>query len=108
MLSLPKAISFQKSHVAIVAHVRSLWWWTWRDGHKNVRALAWGNTVLIGPKKMEGDIEHELVHVDQFHRFPLVFPLLYIIEDWNHGHKDNKYESEAYDKAGNPRLDVPL
>lgn len=71
---------------------------------KNIRGMAMGNVVLLGPKELEGDLEHELVHVEQFQRAPLIHPFLNFIETVRHGYANNKYEKEAYEKSGSPYL----
>lgn len=34
-------------------------------------------------------------------RYPGIFPLLYQIETYKNGYRHNKFEVEAYDRAGN-------
>lgn len=63
--------------------------------------MALGNAILLGPKEMEKDLEHELVHVEQFERKPFIHFFLYYIEMIKKGYRNNKYEVEAYDRAGN-------
>jgi ASC-1-like (ASCH) protein len=63
--------------------------------------MAIGNIVLMGPKLLANDLEHELVHVAQSMREPLIHPFLYQIENARKGYRKNKYEMEAYTKAGN-------
>ncbi|GMU74262.1 MAG: hypothetical protein AMXMBFR44_4590 [Candidatus Campbellbacteria bacterium] len=63
--------------------------------------MVHGNVVQLAPTADEKDLEHELVHVKQYERAPLIHPLLYFIETLRYGYKQNKYEVEAYEKAGN-------
>lgn len=79
--------------------MRSFWWL--RIYAKGARAMAIGNVVLLGPKLEKGDLEHELVHVEQWQREPFVHLFLYWIELARKGYRNNKYEVEAYDRAGN-------
>ena len=68
---------------------------------RNSRAMAIGHVVLMGPKTLDRDLEHELIHIEQLARAPLVHPFLYWLEFLRHGYRKNKYEEEAYAKAGN-------
>lgn len=68
---------------------------------KGLRATAMGNIVLLGPNLEDKDLEHELIHVEQHMRYPLIFPLLFWLELYRHGYRKNRFEREAYDKAGN-------
>jgi len=68
---------------------------------KNARAMAIGSVVLLGSNALDKDLEHELVHVEQSQRMPFIFPILYYIELFRRGYRNNKYEYEAYSKAGN-------
>ncbi len=63
--------------------------------------MALGNMVLISPNALDNDLEHELVHVAQSMREPLIHPFLYQLETARNGYRKNKYEMEAYGKAGN-------
>jgi len=69
---------------------------------KGARAVTIGHIVLLSPKMKEKDLEHELVHVAQYQRAPLIQPFLYFVEVIKNGASPkNKYEAEAYQKAGN-------
>lgn len=68
---------------------------------KGWRGMALGNVVLLNPREEKGDLEHELVHIEQFARLPLIFPLLNYLEMLRKGYRYNKYENEAYTRAGN-------
>lgn len=63
--------------------------------------MALGNTIVLGPKIGKFDLEHEIVHVNQYLRYPLIFPILYYIELFKKGYKNNKYEKEAFEKQTN-------
>lgn len=101
IVSIPRRLSHSKEPLALVIRVRSFWWFSWQKGMKRARGMAIGNVVLLGPLEMEKDLEHELIHVRQFERAPLVHPLFYAYQNWKHGYRNNKYEREAYDEAGN-------
>lgn len=69
--------------------------------YKNWRGMTLGHTVILNPKIENKDLEHELIHAEQYARLPIIFPFLYYIELLRKGYKGNKYEIEAYTKAGN-------
>jgi hypothetical protein len=99
LISVPTRISFRVRPYAIVLNVKKFWWVT---GYmKNARAMTIGHVVMLGPNCKDKDLEHELVHVEQNQRMPLIQPILYCIELIQKGYKSNKYENEAYEKAGN-------
>ncbi len=99
LISLPIEVSFIKNSYAIVLRVKSFWW---AFGYlKNVRAMAIGHVVILGPNIEVGDLEHELIHVEQSERLPLIFPILYYLELMRNGYEKNKYEIEAYNGADN-------
>lgn len=100
LVSIPKRIRFIDG--AVVFNVRSFWWanliWYMR-GHK-VRGITNGNVISLGPLEEENDLRHELIHVQQYMRLPLVYPFLYAVEVIKHGSSpENKYEGEAYQKS---------
>jgi hypothetical protein len=96
---VPRRIHLSSKPLAFVINVRSFWW---AFGYlKNARAMAIGHAVLLGQKLEKNDLEHELIHVWQYQRAPLLHPVLYCIELIRKGYKNNKYEIEAYRKAGN-------
>lgn len=100
LVSIPtKKIGFKANPYAIVLNVKRFWW---VFGYlKNARAMAIGHVVLLGPNVEDKDLEHELVHVEQHQRMPLIQPILYQIELMRKGYRKNKYEDEAYRRAGN-------
>lgn len=97
LISFPKSISWKSG--TFVVRVSNFWW---TIGYmKGTRAATIGHTILLGPNTTEGDYEHECVHAGQYIRLPFVFPFLYYIELFRRGYRENKYEQEAYEKAGN-------
>ena len=58
-----------------------------------------GNIILLTPKILDRDLEHELIHIEQYNRSPFVHPFLYWWELLKHGYRKNKYEQEAYEKS---------
>ena len=95
-ISLPKKFSINKNPFALIIYVRSFWFLSWMSFYKGVRGMALGNVVLLGRNSFPNDLEHELVHVRQSEKAPLVQPFLYFIETIKNGYKNNKYEVEAY------------
>ncbi len=92
-------MDFKASPVTIIVHGASFWW---TFGYlKGARAMAIGQVVILGPNFEQNDLEHELVHVEQSARAPLIHPILYFIELVRKGYRNNKYEVEAYSRAGN-------
>jgi len=101
LLSGPKRVAFSKKPFAIIFYVRNFWWWQWLPGQKGVRGMANGWVVQLGPHELPGDLEHELVHVEQAERAPFIHFFKYWLENRRMGYRANKYEVEAYDRAGN-------
>ena len=95
----PKRISWDKKHWAIILKVRSNW--IGFGYFKRWRGMAIGHTVILNPREEDKDLEHELIHVEQFSRYPLIFPLLNFFELLKKGYRNNKFEDEAYTRAGN-------
>ena len=99
LISFPQGAYLHSRPYAIILSVKSFWWGV---GYiKNSRAMAIGNVILISQRVEKGDLKHELIHVKQHDRAPLIYPILYYFELWRHGYRKNKYEEEAYQKAGN-------
>jgi hypothetical protein len=101
ILSVPTKLSINKKPFALIFYVKSFWWYEWLSGKKGVRGMAQGNAVLLGPNALTNDLEHELIPVEQFERYFLIQPILYILESIRHGYLNNRFEREAYEKAGN-------
>ena len=99
LLSLPKAVTLRTRPYALIFEVKKLWW---LFGYlKGARAMTIGHIILLGSSVEEHDLQHELIHVAQYARTPLIHPILYYIEFVRNGYKKNKYEEEAYRLAGN-------
>ncbi len=99
LISLPYKIQFRVNPYVLIVNVKKLWW---TFGYlKNARAVTIGQVILLGSNIEDQDLEHELVHVEQYQQVPLIQPILYGIELIRKGYKNNKYEIEAYQKAGN-------
>jgi hypothetical protein len=86
---------------AVVFNIRS-WWWTKMFPYmKGVRAVTICYIVLLGPNVEPLDLDHELVHVEQHKRHPFIQPFLYTWELVRKGYRENRFEEEAYRRAGN-------
>ncbi len=94
ILSGPASIKFNLKPLAIVFEVKSFWWKGWYL--KNARAMTVGNIILLSPKILKNDFEHELIHIKQYQKYPLIYPALYYYEFFKKGYKQNKFEDEAY------------
>jgi len=95
-IDLPK---FILKPTALIFKIKSFWW---TFGYaKNARAMCIGHVVLLSPDVEACDLEHELVHIEQYQRLPFVFPFYYYYELLQNGYVNNKYEIEAYRSAGN-------
>ena len=97
VISLPVRWRLVKG--AVVINCKNFWWA--RGYMRGARAAAIGYVILLSPKIENLDLEHELVHVDQHRRYPLIFPILYYIELLKSGYRNNKFEDEAYRLSGN-------
>ncbi|MBI2326716.1 hypothetical protein HYU92_00180 [Candidatus Curtissbacteria bacterium] len=94
IFSLPYQIRIVKNPLSLVIKVRKFWW---VFGYmKNARAMTIGYIVLLGPRLLRNDLEHEFIHVKQFQKYPLIFPLLYFYELLKNGPRKNRFEDEAY------------
>lgn len=98
LLLVPKEVSWHGALLAPVVRVRSAWLPVFG---KNWRGAAIGHTVILNPREEPKDLAHELVHVEQLRRRPLIGPVLYALEQIRNGYRGNKYEREAYERAGN-------
>lgn len=99
LVSIPVKITVHKNPFAFVITVRKSWWMV---GYmKGGRAMAVGTVVLLGPHLEPNDLEHELVPIEQYQREPFIHPLLYYRERIKNEYRMNKYEDEAYRRAGN-------
>jgi hypothetical protein len=89
----------------VIITVKSFWWQNWLRGHKGVRAMSIGSVIILGQNLLENDLEHEVIHVEQSIREPFLHPLLYAYQSLRYGYRKNKYEIEAYEKAGNKYIE---
>ncbi|PIR96281.1 MAG: hypothetical protein COT92_01940 [Candidatus Doudnabacteria bacterium CG10_big_fil_rev_8_21_14_0_10_42_18] len=78
-LSIPKRTLVKKDALALVIDVRRIWLVEPFHG-KPVKGFTLGNCVLRSDFAIINTINHELIHVRQFTKFPLVFPFLYLFD----------------------------
>jgi hypothetical protein len=95
IISLPVSVNIKNG--ALVVKAKSFWW----HPARGVRAFTLGNVIVLSPKLLPRDLEHEYIHVEQHMREPFIHPILSFLEIWRYGFKNSKYEREAYKKAGN-------
>jgi hypothetical protein len=60
-------------------------------------AVTLGRTIVVRPGTALSErlLRHELAHVRQWTRRPLLFPVLYTLRQLRHGYHANPYEIEA-------------
>ena len=97
-LSLPANIKIDKAQSVIIVKVKRLWINEIFLGRK-VRGFTLGNTVLLSDITDGNIYSHEIIHVEQFTKIPLLFPLFYLVESMKNGYQANKYEKEAYQRT---------
>lgn len=94
ILSRPYRFTFNKNPYAFIFKVRKL------RGlitvSKKARAATIGHTILLGPRELKNDLEHEIIHVKQAERYPVIYQPLYLYETLKHGYRQNRFEDEAY------------
>lgn len=98
LVLLPTKVECGRTPCRIIFKVKR----TYSFGYiKNWRGMAIGNVIILNPLEEPGDLEHEIIHICQHQRRPLIYPILYYTELLRKGYRNNKYEVEAYSKAGN-------
>lgn len=65
-----------------------------------MRAATTGHVILLTDKTMKNDLEHEIIHVRQYQKYPVIFPVLYYYETFKKGYRKNRFEDEAYTISG--------
>lgn len=55
-----------------------------------------GHVILMSPKELKNDLGHEIIHVKQHERYPVIYPVLYLYELIRRGNRYNRFENEAY------------
>lgn len=94
ILSGPYHIMLIHNPYALVVKVRRFWW---AFGYfKHARAMTIGHIILMSSKELKNDLEHELIHVKQYGKYPVIYPFLYVYELVKNGYRQNRFEDEAY------------
>lgn len=93
LFSIPTSIAFKTHPYAVIFRVKSF---ALLLGHQKARAMTIGHIILLSPKILKNDFEHELIHVKQYEREPFIYPFLYYYQMFKNGYRKNKYEDEAY------------
>ncbi len=77
IISLPYKVDFKKQPLAIIFYVKSFWWYSWLPSKRRMRGITNGHVIQLGRLEEKGDLEHELIHVEQAIREPFIHPFLY-------------------------------
>lgn len=94
ILSGPYRFTLNRNPYAFIFKVRKLRGLV--TGTKKTRAATIGHTILLGPREMKNDLEHEIIHVKQAERYPIIYPFLSGYELFRHGYRHSRFEKEAY------------
>ena len=94
VLSGPYDFKLHKNPIAFVFKVKSFWWI--HMYRKKLRATTIGYIVLMGPRLLRNDLEHEIIHVKQSEQYPFIYPFIYFHEALTKGYRNNRFEDEAY------------
>lgn len=102
LVFVPNQISFNAKTFAIIIRVR-------RDhvfipSLKGWRGMVLGNIAILNQRELTNDLEHELIHVEQNNTYPFIMFWLNVLELLRKGYANNRFELEAYRRAGNPYL----
>ena len=100
-LHIPYLVSYNHEYSAVVIRVRDIWILDNIPGYEYWRWIALWNIVILNPREEKWDELHECIHVEQFMRYPGIFPILNIIQTYKNGYSSNPFEVEAYSRAGN-------
>jgi len=94
ILSFPYDFKLVKNPLSFVFKVKSFWWGF--NYLRHARAITISHIIFLGPRLLKNDLEHEIIHVKQFDKYPLIFPILYFYERFKNGYRKNRFEDEAY------------
>lgn len=94
ILSGPYSFKLHTNPIALIVKIKKFWW---AFGYmKNARAMTIGHIILLSPKELKNDFEHEIIHVKQYESYPIIYPFLYLYELLTKGYRMNRFEDEAY------------
>lgn len=97
----PTSIGTDRQALVIIMKVKRLWVSEIFLGQR-VGGFTLGNTILLSNAADDNIYGHEIIHVKQFTKLPIIFPVLYLLEFVKNGYYDNRYEREAYQKSNKP------
>jgi len=97
LVSLPQHVAWDVPHRTLVFKAKTNWWLYFYARH--ARGIAMGHVVILFPNCLPNDLAHELIHVEQHDRYPIIFTILYMIESFKHGYRNNRFEAEAYERT---------
>lgn len=95
LISLPKNVKLNPKELVLTVKVK----WLWLSSliiNRKVRGLTMGNVIMISNASINATFNHEMTHIKQFQKVPLLFPLLYCVEFMKSGYRQDEYEKEAY------------
>ncbi len=98
---MPYSIRYNLEYHAIIIRVKNTWILDMMPGYRHWRWITMWNVVVLNHREEYWDELHECIHVEQFMRYPGILPLLYQIETWKHWYRKNRFEDEAFTRAGN-------
>lgn len=106
LLALPKKVEISKNPPAIIFYIHDFWWYKWIPRFKKVRGITNGNIIQVNNEADKLDIKHELIHVEQNMRYPLISGFVFGFEQIIHGFgpEKNRFEQEAYKRSGSRYL----
>ena len=96
-ISLPRSLKLDYKKFVLVIKVRQLWLSGLIIGRK-VKGLTMGNVMMLSDASISATYSHEMTHIKQFRKIPLLFPLFYCLEFVKNGYRQDQYEKEAYKK----------
>lgn len=67
-------------------------------GFPKVRGFAIGNFAIVKGDEPSTIVDHELVHIEQYMRYPFIFGFMYLYE-LRKGYWNNRFEIEAYSRT---------
>lgn len=93
-VSLPKSFRINRKPFVVIVQTDKLWL---NDifMFRRIKGFTLGRVILLSNAAEKLTYKHEFIHVQQFDKFPFVFPFLYLWELVVNGYTNNKYEIEA-------------
>lgn len=95
---IPRSVKWNAKPMALIVRVRAIWPLDFAHS-KGWRGTTVGHVIILNSREKQNDLAHELIHVEQLTRFPLIGPFLYVVELIKNGYRNNKYEIEAYTRS---------